>query len=246
MPTRSGVFYAERGAGPPLLCLHGAGGSHTHWGHALAGLADVARVIAPDLPGHGRSAPPGRTSVAAYGAAALALLDELGLERALLAGHSMGAAAALEAALAAPERVAGLALVGAAARLRVAPALLAGLADGPEAAIADLVAAMYPGPSAHLRPAAAAEYLRDPATLRADFLACDGWDARGPVAGLRCRTLVVCGEADGLTPPKLARELAGLIPGARLELLPAVGHVPMLEAPGAVVAALRGWVAGAV
>lgn len=241
MPTRDGIFFAERGAGAPLVCVHGAGGSHTHWGHVLAGLSDAARVIVPDLPGHGRSPPPGRASVAAYGAAVLALLDALGLERALLAGHSMGAAAALEAAVAAPGRVAGLALVGASARLRVAPALLAGLAETPDAAIDDLVAAMYPGPAAHLRAAAAAEYRRDPATLRADFLACDGWDARGPVAALRCPALVVCGEADALTPPRLARELAGLIPGATLALLPAVGHVPMLEAPGAVVAALRAW-----
>lgn len=242
MPTSGGVFYAERGAGPALVCVHGAGGSHTHWGHALSGLSDVARVIAPDLPGHGRSAPPGRDSVAAYGADVLALLDALGVGRALLAGHSMGAAAALEAAIAAPGRVAGLALVGAGARLRVAPALLAGLGEDPEAAIEGLVAAMYPGPSAHLRAAAAAEYRRDPARLRAGFAACDGWDARGRLGAVACPTLVVCGEADALTPPKLARELAGLLPGATLALLPGVGHVPMLEAPAATAAALRGWI----
>lgn len=244
MPTVGATFYAERGAGTPVVCLHGAGGSHTHWGLLLADLSDAARLIAPDLPGHGRSAPPGRASVAAYGAAVLGLLDDLGLERAVLAGHSMGAAVALEAALAAPGRVVGLALLGAGARLRVAPATLAGLADAPAEAIEQLVAAMYPGPSAHLRPAAAAEYLRDPALLRADFSACDGWDARSRLAALTCPALVIGGEDDVLTPPKLAHELAGLLAGASLALLPAVGHVPMLEAPAATASAIRGWLAG--
>ena len=243
MPLAAGLFYAARGAGPPLVCLHGAGGSHTHWGHALAGLADVARVVGPDRPGRGRPAPAGGATVAGYGAAVLALLDALGLERAALAGHSMGAAAAVEAALAAPGRVAGLALVGAGARLRVAPDLLAGLAEAPEAAIERLVAAMYPEPSAHMRAAAAAEYRRDPARLRADLLACDGWDARARLPALRCPAAVVCGERDALTPPRLAHELAGLLPGAALTMLPQVGHVPMLEAPAATVGALRAWVA---
>ncbi len=241
MPMISGIFFAERGGGLPVLCLHGAGGSHTHWGHLLAGLSGVARVIAPDLPGHGRSQPPAPADIAGYGAAAIALLDALGLERAILAGHSMGAAAALEAAVAAPERVAGLALLGASARLRVAPAFIAGLADDPEPTITQLVATMYPEPSAHLREGAAAEYRRDPARLRADFLACDGWDIRARLAGVTSPTLVLTGAADAMTPPKLAQELAGLLPGAELVLLPEVGHVPMLEAPEATCATLSTW-----
>ncbi|NTW97360.1 MAG: alpha/beta fold hydrolase, partial [Oscillochloris sp.] len=121
------VFYATHGeAGPALICLHGAGGSHSHWGHLLGGLADCARVFAPDLPGHGRSAPPGRATVDGYVEFLFEFMDALGLERALLAGHSMGGAIALAAALARPGRVAGLALLGSSARLRVLPALIAG------------------------------------------------------------------------------------------------------------------------
>jgi pimeloyl-ACP methyl ester carboxylesterase len=244
MPTLSGIFFAARGAGPPVLCLHGAGGAHTHWGHLLAGLSGVARVVALDLPGHGRTTLPAPADIAGYGSAAIALLDALGLERAVLAGHSMGAAAALEAAVAAPGRVAGLALIGASARLRVAPTIIAGLADDPEQAIAQLVATMYPDPSAHLREAAAAEYRRDPARLRADFLACDGWDIRPRLSAIACPAIVITGAADAMTPPKLAQELAALIPGAELALLPAVGHVPMLEAPAPTCAALRAWLPG--
>lgn len=238
MPTLNGIFYAERGSGPPLVCLHGAGGRHTHWGHLLAGLSDVAHVLAPDLPGHGRSSLPAPTTLAAYAARVLALLDALELEQALLVGHSMGAAVALEAYLAAPARITGMVLLGAAARLRVTPAILTGLNDDPSAAVTALVNAMYPA-SADLRPAAIQEYLRDPAILRHDLQLCDGWDGRanlrpGPPA------LVISGAADQLTPPKLATELRDLL-AARLVSLPDVGHVPMLEAPQASVEAIRIW-----
>jgi pimeloyl-ACP methyl ester carboxylesterase len=146
MPTLNGVFYAERGHGPPLVCVHGAGGAHGHWAGLFAGLAPAARAIAVDLPGHGRSAPPAHATIAAYAAALAAFLDDLGAGPALLAGHSMGAAVALELAVARPDLARGLALVGAGARLRVAPAILAGLAADPPAAVAQLVEWMFPRP----------------------------------------------------------------------------------------------------
>jgi pimeloyl-ACP methyl ester carboxylesterase len=105
---------------------------------------------------------------------------------------------------------------------------------------------MYPAGAEQLRGPAAADYRRDPATLRADFLACDGWDVRPRLAALACPAIVVCGEADVMTPPKLAAELADLIAGAHLARLPAVGHVPMIEAPAATLAALRAWLARVV
>lgn len=244
MATIDGIFYAQRGQGTPLICLHGAGGTHRHWGELFAPLSATARLIAPDLPGHGRSALPGRATIADYAAVALHLLDALELERAVLAGHSMGAAAALEAALAAPERVRGLALIGASARLRVAPELLQALAADPDAAIERLVQWIYAEPAAHLRAAAAAEFRQcDPVVLRGDFAACDGWDARARLGSLRCPALVICGEADRMTPPKLARELQALLDG-ELVLLPGVGHMPMLEAPAATATALRAWLEG--
>lgn len=237
MPIIDGLFYAERGSGRPLVLVHGAGGTHRNWGCMLAPLARVARVIAVSLPGHDRSAGAPRPSLAAYADDLAAFLDALGLERPVLAGHSMGAGVALELAAARPARVAALALVGAGARLRVAPDLLAGLAADPDAAIDRLVAAMYPEPAAHLRPGAAAEYRRRPAVLRADLAACDGWDIRPRLAGLGLPAVVVAGEADQMTPPRLARELQGLL-GAELVLLPGVGHVPMVEACAATARAI--------
>ncbi|MEI7770513.1 MAG: alpha/beta fold hydrolase [Chloroflexales bacterium] len=240
------IFYAQRGrAGPALLCLHGAGGSHRHWLHLLDGLGDLARAYAADLPGHGGSASPGRASIAAYAESVFALMDALGLERAALAGHSMGAAAAIVAALDRPERVAGLALVGASARLRVLPALIPGLADDPAATIDMLVSMLYAAEApAELRAAGVDDLRRcDPAVLRDDFRACDGFDIRPRLAELRTPALVVCGAEDRMTPPRLGAELHAGIVGAQLVTIAGTGHMIMLERPDQLIAALRGWLA---
>ncbi len=66
-------------------------------------------------------------------------------------------------------------------------------------------------------------------------------DARGHLPQLRCPVLVMCGEDDQLTPPDHSREVASLVPGAQLVLLPRCGHMLTMEQPEAVSAALRQW-----
>lgn len=66
-------------------------------------------------------------------------------------------------------------------------------------------------------------------------------DARPYLPGLRCPTLVACGKDDQLTPPELSREIAALVPGAELVLVPDCGHMLTMEQPAVVNAALRGW-----
>ncbi len=235
------IFCAERGAGPPLICIHGAGGTHRHWGYVLRDLAGAARVLALDLPGHGRSAPPGRSEIGAYGAALLALMDALGLERAALAGHSMGGAVALWAALHAPGRVSALGLVGTGGRLRVHPALLDVLEHDPPAALRQIVAWSYPPDTpADLRARAEADYARcDPAVFRGDLLACDRFDLSARLGEIRAPTAVVVGDADRMTPPKYAQALHTAISGAQLTVIPNTGHMAPLEQPAAVGTALR-------
>lgn len=236
------LFYAQRGAGAaPLICIHGAGGTHRHWGYQLRDLAATTQVYALDLPGHGRSALPGRTSIAEYGAAVAALLGACGIERCALAGHSMGGAIALWLAIECPERVAGLALVGSGARLRVAPAILQGLAENYTTTVRAIVHASYaPGASAELLAQAEADYARcDPQVYQNDFVACDRFDLRERLHDLRCPTVVVCGDADRMTPLKHSAELHASIAGASLAVVPGAGHMAMIERPAAVSAALR-------
>jgi pimeloyl-ACP methyl ester carboxylesterase len=64
--------------------------------------------------------------------------------------------------------------------------------------------------------------------------ALEGWTSEDRLGGIRCPALVICGEDDGMVPPENSRALAAGIPGARLELIPQCGHLPMLEQPAAV------------
>lgn len=235
------MFYLRRGAGaPPLICVHGAGGTHAHWGYQLRDLAGIARVYTIDLPGHGSSAPPGRSTIAGYGAALLGFMDALGLQRAALAGHSMGGAIALWLALAAPERIAGLGLVGAGGRMRVAPAILAGLDADRPATIRTIVGYSYAAdaPERMRQRAEEAYALCDPAVYRGDYLACDAFDVLERLGEIRCPAAVICGDADRMTPLKYSEALRDHIPGATLAIVPGAGHMAPIERPAAVSAAL--------
>lgn len=107
------LFVHEAGAGgTPLVLLHGFGGTHAIWHELQRALSDAHRVLAYDLPGHGRSfafpeAGPPKVAVRAL----LADLAGRGIDRFHLAGHSMGGAISALMALAAPDRVASLTLV---------------------------------------------------------------------------------------------------------------------------------------
>lgn len=234
--TAGDLFVMRRGtAGPPLICIHGAGGSARHWGLLLEPLAAVAQVYAVDLPGHGRSPRINEVSITTYTQVIATLHTALALPPAIVVGHSMGGAIALQLAIEQPQLVAGLGLVSSAARLRVAPALLAGLAGDVQSrheAMTMLVTWLFsPYADPALRAEAADEYATlDPTVLLADLQACDGFDVRSKLAAIRCPALVVTGSEDRLTPPKLGAELAAGL-GVAHQILDGVGHMPMREAP---------------
>ena len=99
-----------------------------YWPSQLRRLAGY-RVYALDLPGHGKSGGVGQQSILAYAQSVASWLEAAGLHRIVVAGHSMGSAIALTLALEIPEKVQGLALIGAGARLRVNPALIDGFSS---------------------------------------------------------------------------------------------------------------------
>ncbi len=237
--------WLEAGAGPALVLVHGAGGAGDLWAPQLEGLANVARVIAPDLPGHGPLAGRPRASVAAYAAWLLQFLDALGLGRVVLGGHSMGGAVAQTLALERPERLAGLVLVATGARLRVFARILELLRDHPPEGRALVRGISYAPSTPPARVAAADRVLRETAPLvtLGDFLACDRFDVMARVGAIRAPTLVVAGLDDQLTPPKYARFLAAAIGGAQAVEVPAAGHFPQLEQPERVNAAIRAFLA---
>ncbi len=120
-----GQLYLDDGGsgGTPVVLVHSAAGSTTHWEAQLSHLRRTRRAMALDVRGHGRSEPPrdGSYAVAAMGADVVASADALGLKRFILVGHSQGGAVAIAAAAQVPERVAGLVLLDPATDGRLMP-----------------------------------------------------------------------------------------------------------------------------
>jgi pimeloyl-ACP methyl ester carboxylesterase len=229
------VFRPGQDGGHTLIFIHGAGGTHKHWGYQLQGLKQANRY-GLDLPGHGRSGGSGRTSISGYAEVVLKFMESLELDRATIVGHSMGGAIAQYLALEHPAEVCGLVLVGSGARLRVLPNLLDRMLVDFPATVDDLLGwAFSPQADPDLITLGREEWLEnDPGIVHGDFSVCDLFDVMGRLGEIRCPTLVVCGEGDSLTPPKYARYLTDSIPGAALALVPEAGHMVMLEQPQAV------------
>jgi pimeloyl-ACP methyl ester carboxylesterase len=224
---------------PPVLFVHGAGGTHQHWLYQVRELSR-APTYAPDLPGHGRSKGPGRDGIQAYGDWLIAFLDTAGLEGAVLVGHSMGGAIALDLASRYPQRVLGLGLVATGARLRVAPAILAGVQEDTEAAVR-LICDWAFGPEAppEMVRLGRRQMGTTPAgVLYGDLVACDDYDVMGRLGEIATPTFVLCGTRDQLTPSKYSVYLRDHIAGAKLHLVEGAGHMVMVEKPIAVIQAL--------
>lgn len=237
------VYYVHRGPAlasrPPVVFIHGAGGTHQHWLYQVRDLP-LSPTYALDLPGHGRSAGPGRDRIEDYGDWLVAFLDAAGLQKAVLVGHSMGGAISQDVALRHPARVAGLGLVGTGARLRVAPAILEGTRQDPERVVG-LICDWAFGPETPpemVRLGQRQMGATPPDVLYGDWLACDNFDVMDQTSSISAPTLVLCGTQDRLTPVKYSIYLRDQIPGATLHLVEGAGHNVMIERPEALVKAL--------
>jgi len=237
-------------AKPAVVFLHGAGCDHTVWqlparwfawhGHA---------ALAVDLPGHGRSEGPPLASIGDMGRWVGVLLDAAGVRQAALVGHSMGAAAALEAAVLMPERVTRMGLVGTAAAIPVHRDLLAAAKEEPERAYQMMTAwahgtaaklGGHPVPGLWMTGGTLALFARNqPGVLHADLEACHAWKS-GPEAARRARSpaLVIIAANDIMTPAKAGQELARLVADSRSITVQNCGHMLPAEAPDAVLDAL--------
>ncbi len=227
---------------PPVVLIHGAGGSHLDWPPQLRRL-DGARVIALDLPGHDRSAPRGCSDTLDYANAVIALLDILAVGRAVFVGHSMGGAIAQQIALQWPDRAAGLVLMATGSKLPVDPALPQRIVDEPEATVDWIVERSW-GPDADdgLRALSRDRLLSmPPAILRGDYLACQRFDIRARLEQIVAPALVIAASEDQMVPPRFSVTLAERIPRATLVTINGAGHMLPLERPGTVAAAVQDW-----
>jgi 3-oxoadipate enol-lactonase len=241
------LHYVEAGPrrGTPVMLVHGLGGSSAVWSETLGALAAAGyRAVAVDCRGHGESGKPaGRTSIGQMTEDVAALHSFLALEPAHWVGSSMGGAISMTAALAHPEQVRSLSLVGTWARsdpefLALLDQRLAAL-DGPEPALEAYARVAFP--QAHgerfrrAHPEAFDVYrariaLSNRPALRAAIGALRPHDIDARLGQIRVPATVMVGEADTLTPPRHAERIASGIPFAKLVRFPEVGHLPMVEA----------------
>jgi pimeloyl-ACP methyl ester carboxylesterase len=218
-----------------------------HWPTDLRRLPG-RRVYAVDLPGHGKTGGAALRDIAAYAGALHAWLEDLGLPHVVLAGHSMGGAVALELALRRPTRLAGLVLLSTGARLQVAPQILAGIQNDFDATVELLARSMYGEQADPNLVRLGTRRLREvrPEVLHADFAACDAFDRRADVARIEAPTLVVCGDADVMTPLKSSQYLQDQISRAELVVLPGAGHMAALQQPQVVAQAVETFLASLI
>jgi pimeloyl-ACP methyl ester carboxylesterase len=236
---------------PTMVFLHGAGLDHSVW--ALLARSFAYRgfgVLAPDLPGHGRSAGIPLSSIVDMADWTAAVMAAAGVQAARLVGHSMGSLVALELASRHPERATGLALIATAAPMRVSDDLLSAAKANDHTAI-DMIAIWGNGYRATLGGSLApglwmlggAERLLErarPGVLFADLTACNNYGgALAAAAKVAAPTTVILGGGDVMAPAKSGKALAAAIPASRVTVLEDAGHLLMSERPEEVFAALR-------
>jgi len=219
---------------PPLVLIHGSGGSRLHWPPQLR-RHPIYRVFGLDLPGHGDSPGEGETTIDGYVKRVVEWLDEQGIERAVLVGHSMGGAIAMTTALDEPRRVAGLVLMGTGGRLRVNEEILRATADPIHfAETVDMVITWAFSDKTPERIIALAKMRMSetrPEVIHGDFMACNRFDICDLLPEIRVPSLILCGKQDRLTPLKYANHLDEQIPESTLVLIEDAGHMVMLERP---------------
>ena len=243
-----GTAWDLQGEGPPVVLIHGFGLNRTMWQWQLPALTPHFSVLTYDLLGHGESAPPaGTPDLALFAGQLLGLMDRCGIERAAIVGFSLGGMIARRFALDRPDRLSALAILHSphdrspAQRDAVRERVRQTEAQGPSANV-DSALERWLTPQFRSEAPETIALLRDwimrndPAVYPQVYRVLAEGDAE-IAEGLErivCPTLVMTGEDDPGNTPAMARALAGLIPGARLAILPGLRHMALAESPAAV------------
>jgi pimeloyl-ACP methyl ester carboxylesterase len=248
------LHYERRGRGPALLLIPGLSLDTRLYEGVVPLLEQRFDCIAVDLRGAGLSeVPRGPYTIELLAGDLFGLLAGLGIDRALIAGHSMGGHVALQLALDNRELVAGLALLGTSATGR--PELL-GSSPAAAAALGRTQGSIEEIVRGNIEVSLGRRFLREQRAVAEAFIAtrvahpprgrgvagqraaARSFDVRDRLAELGCPCTILHGDDDQVVPLARGEELAAGIPAARLFVLDGVGHLPQLEAPTVLAAAL--------
>ena len=240
--------WERHGDGPAVVLIHGFGLNRAMWQWQLPALTPHFSVLTYDLLGHGESAPPARApDLALFSGQLLRLLDRCGIERAAVVGFSLGGMIVRRFALDRAERLSALAILHSphdrspAEREAVRSRVRHAEAHGPAASVDAALERWFTPAFRAGAPETIALIRRwivgnDPAVYPRIYRVLAEGDA-GIARGLEriaCPTLVMTGADDPGNTPAMSRAMAGLIPGARLAVLPALRHMALAESPAAV------------
>jgi 3-oxoadipate enol-lactonase len=238
--------YFDNGNGIPLLLIHGYPLSRALWEPQIIGLAGVARVLAPDLRGHGGSDPgPGPYSMSVLADDCREFLDALGITRpVVMGGLSMGGYVVFEFYRKYPQRIAGLILTATRAgadspeaKANRDKAATTAREKGVDAIVETMLPKILSQKSSQTRLELVARVRKmmvgtSLAAVVGDLTAMrDRTDSTAMLAQIDKPTLILHGVDDQLIPPAEAQAMGAAIPNARLEILPEAGHLLNLEQP---------------
>jgi pimeloyl-ACP methyl ester carboxylesterase len=241
----------NREGAPAIVFIHGAGMDHTVWVMPARHFARHGfNVVAPDLPGHGRSAGDLLTSIDAIADWTCELISAAGLQDTTVVGHSMGSLVALNLAARHPNFASRLALLGTSTPMLVADPLLDAARDNSHAAI-DMANTWSHSRSAQMGGSevpgmwmtGGGERLLERAgedVFFTDLNACNSFDNGAELAQqVQCPSLVIIGKQDMMTAPVKSHKVAQAIPECRMIELEGCGHSMLSEKPDAVLNALK-------
>ncbi|MGE0483855.1 MAG: alpha/beta fold hydrolase [Gammaproteobacteria bacterium] len=245
--TRNGVkvFYESFGAGKPIVFLHPWSTNRFIWTFQLMEFARSHRVIAVDHRGHGQSDKPASGyAITEKAADVAAILDDAGIDQAVLVGNSIGGMIAMQTALDYPERVRGLLILSSGTNLGAAapPEMAEAMQKDWRAMFSGLLEGAVSAKTKQTRPEIGA-YMEGCFRTESNFTegvfftsvadpgGVFGWNISDRLKDIKQPTLILAGEEDGATPVEANQFLADNIPGARIKIYKDVGHFLQLEQP---------------
>ena len=235
------LFFDSSGEGRPVLLIHGAGQDTTSWRYNIPYLANTHRIIALDLPGHGKSEvvlPPVNATID-YAQYVCRVIEELRLDRPVLIGHSMGSGICLTAALEYDGELGGIIGVDGADKVTgvFGEEIHQAYVNAPMDLMLEMSMESFRSLCSQSTPSERVEEIAQdllrihPHVTAADTQAFNSFDLSDRSREIGVPVLLISGEDDFLVMPEMVHDTAGRIRGSKVVILDGVGHFPHTEAP---------------